>query len=630
MPPGASAGAGPGGSSVGGSGVFGITYGRLQSYISNAVRRAPLLRNDQIYGMDTDEVFAYSTKKVVWIRDRSVGVCYYGLIVAIILWVIGGQILWHNEHFLMKDVDGLARMWYTHPTMYNCDATRAGCKANFTNIRNLPYCDQSLSSSYPMKAHCEYEDKLSLVPQGVTDNKLFLTTAMEMVTERRTCYPTEANNFTCDNTYTPDNGTNCMHPHILCRDRGNETNQYFYIADVKNYKIRFTSSYARDDIRGTSLMHPAFVGICPSQLRLDNLTRTWSSRKMSLEQNACGGTLQIEKLPCEYGVDCAKMRKFDLLEDTGVSVVSRGIQSRIRDLGERGVSWKSTIVDEAKFVAQAATGGAGAASIAGVGAAAAAASGGNFGASKRRRTQAFLRKSASTGTRLARESPSTATEHPEPLATEYSDNWGDVFTVGRLLQLAGADLDLDYNMDGWTTRQGGTVLEVRAVYNNLYPVLSTFGYKPVKYHYEVNELMLPYVSRTQMSEVQPSDYPNTRKYEIRYGILIHFKVAGAFGFFNMVYLLLMLTTAFALTATATTVTDLFFLYLSDQSDNFFHLKYEVTPDFSDMWRCEKCGFFNLDTSKTCQGVPKFMCPKTTPVCGAPRPAPELGAKAPEA
>merc|ERR1719223_100402 len=106
-----------------------------------------------------------------------------------------------------------------------------------------------------------------------------------------------------------------------------------------------------------------------------------------------------------------------------------------------------------------------------------------------------------------------------------------------------------------------------------------------------------------LAQEQPADYPKTRKYEIRHGVMVWFKVSGTFGVFNVVYLLLMLVTAFALFATATTITDLFSLYVHPRKDNFFHLKYEVSTDFSDTWTCEHCGYSNWPDTLVCEGVP---------------------------
>merc|ERR1712137_1330413 len=108
------------------------------------------------------------------------------------------------------------------------------------------------------------------------------------------------------------------------------------------------------------------------------------------------------------------------------------------------------------------------------------------------------------------------------------------------MELAGADLDNDYNVDGWTTRQAGTILFVTVEYGNLYPFFSSFGYTPVRYTYRVQEQVLPFVSKTRLIDVQPDEYPVKRMYEVQHGILVIFQVGGTFGFFNVVYFLLML------------------------------------------------------------------------------------------
>mmetsp|Transcript_89017 Transcript_89017/g.287867 ORF Transcript_89017/g.287867 Transcript_89017/m.287867 type:complete len:625 (+) Transcript_89017:166-2040(+) len=598
---------------------------------------------DRLFGMDTDEILSYSTPKVVWIRNRFVGSCYYSMITVILLWVFVGQILLRNEHFMRKDVMGLPRLWYSHPTVDNCDPILPECEADFRNKAELVYCRENSGDAVKdsQKGYCKYLDRLTLIPGGVTDNKLFVPTAMEIITEER--HPGQDDDFLADDEhggeYMPEPGTKCLRGQFLCEQRGGKRHQFFYVADVKSFVVRFSSSYERNTIRGNSLQLPGFVGICDSLIRTGNASRSWTERRTAQSEQRCDGNYRIKPLTCGPNVSCAEMRNFDFMEDTGMNVMGRGLANRVHIVTDSVIDNETLIVDDA---------------------------GGNASkegnSSKENKTEddkdgdddddkdddgpivagrpeadvALLARGRRTR-RLKKshrrflgknhgklhldprsqkgQTPST----PHDKLDQFSDNWGDVFTLGRLLQLAGADLDLDHNLDGWTTRQSGTAIEVLAVYNNLYPLLSTFGYKPVQYHYTVNELMLPYVSRTSLSPVQPQDYPNIRTYENRYGVLISFKVSGSFGFFNPVYLILMLTAALALTATASTVTDLFFLYLSDQRDNFFHLKYDVSPDFSEMWRCDKCGFYNLDDTETCLGVEKFCCPKTTPHCGAERP-----------
>merc|ERR1719388_413032 len=111
---------------------------------------------------------------------------------------------------------------------------------------------------------------------------------------------------------------------------------------------------------------------------------------------------------------------------------------------------------------------------------------------------------------------------------------------------------------------------------------------------------MPYISRQVLVPQQPASYPKKRVYQIQHGVLVMFKVGGELGFFSILGMLIMLTTALALVAAATTVTDLVAIYLHPKSRNYFHLKYDVSPDFDEMWICPACGFANQPHHKTCQ------------------------------
>lgn len=581
-----------------------------------------VLWKDELFGMDTDEVFAYSTKKVVWIRDRWVGAIYYGIIFMVLMWVIGGQIVWRNEQYLMKDVKGLARIWYTHPTKDRCDAANSSCLSDFRPLTELEYCHEFAGvGAGDQKAHCKYQSKVSIATRGVSNNQLFIPTAVEVITERVNCEPSEENGHDCDNEYSADPGSDCLHRGYLCKKRAGMDNQFYYVADIKNFKLRFTSSYERDNIRGTSLMHPAYVGQCESMLRLPNTSRHWVERSYRNQEICPREALLRTKMRCEGG-SCTDVRAFNIWEDTGVRKAVEDMNKEVQETAERsGLSRARVGTEETVLLATE-----------------------SFTESQRERQEeaqkemkeghqerkqrlrtkgrksmaSFALGNGEDTTPWGEETPSIY--GPSHKYDEYSDRWGDVFTVGRLMELAGADLDYDFNMDNWTTRQSGTALEVKAVYNNLYPIISAFGYRDVEYHYEVRELMLPYMTKTELAPVQPEGYPKVRRYYVSYGVLINFEVGGTFGFFNVVYLILMLTTAFALTASATTITDLLGIYVFPRKDNFFHLKYEVSPDFSSTWKCEKCGFHNVQSDSACMGVPKFQSRMDNPPCGAPRPS----------
>jgi len=210
-------------------------------------------------------------------------------------------------------------------------------------------------------------------------------------------------------------------------------------------------------------------------------------------------------------------------------------------------------------------------------------------------------------------------EKYRPTPDVYASTWGDTFKLGKLMELAGMDLDRHFNMDEFSARMAGTIIEVEATYSNLRRFLSSFGLSQVQYTYRVRERKLPYVSKETLHPDQPEDYPKHRKYMVQHGILLDFKVGGEFGFFSIVYLLIMLTTSMALLATAHKVTDLTSLYLHPRKENYFHIKYDVSGDFSDMWACTTCGYYNHCADLTCKGLPKWESSLDTPYCGCARP-----------
>lgn len=646
-----------------------------------------VLHHDTLFGIDTDELFGYTTKKVVWIRDRWIGVLYYTMIFFVINWVLVGQIFWRNEQFLLKDVKGLPRMWAAHPTYKGCDPVESDCKSDYRALDELSYCQEFRGEGEGRnKAPCRYEDITTTTKEGEIDNKLFFPLSVELITEKRMCDPKAENGFECENEYQEIPGSDCMKGKRLCRTRDGKNRQFYYVADVKNFQVQFTSSYEQGDVHGTSLDHPGMLAICKSMLRKPNTTRNWAARLESTHENACSeGTEDMVAIPCAAGVDCARHDEFNVIEHTGVEegmeaagieegMESAGIDQAERDkdpdaAGDSGASLlelgsvgappdelhRAQILERAHervSKRQARRHSRHRANVQSHDALHAASPqtdqspikvhqrdaghsltvSPNSGPATSGRLHNFIARHLNQGGRYvsAEEEKDDEEEDGEDPANlgksstlpEYTSPWGDIFKIGRLLQLAGANIDADYNFDGWTSRQAGTVLEVRAKYNNLYPILSSFGYKQVEYHYEVTELPLPYMSITMLAQEQPADFPETRVYEVRHGVLVWFKVSGTFGVFNIVYLLLMLVTAFALFTTASAVTDFVSLYLHPRKQNFFHLKYEVSPDFSDMWKCEVCGWFNWDTDLICTGVPAWQCPHTTEKCRAKRPGSE--------
>lgn len=151
---------------------------------------------------------------------------------------------------------------------------------------------------------------------------------------------------------------------------------------------------------------------------------------------------------------------------------------------------------------------------------------------------------------------------------------GDVFRLGFLLKLAGLDLDHSFNKAGEPLREAGTILEVQVEYSNLRPFLSTFGYSEVGYVYRVVERRMEELKTEGYALSQPKDHPIHRLIENRHGLLVRLSVGGSFGNFNVVYLLVMLTTSLALLAGATRLTDFMAIYVLKQKETYRSFKYE--------------------------------------------------------
>lgn len=538
---------------------------------------------ERIMGQDSDALFAYTTPKVVWVRDRYIGLCYYLLMFLAMLWVLGGQILWRNEHFQMKDVQGVPRMWITHPTLNQCDPNMEGCMADFKPLSALPYCNEHSAGPMVSKpANCIFADKHTLLPDGLFDSKVFIPTSVVLISEHRHCRPSSSNGYSCDSEYIQD---------WSGRDSYISNNEMSYYADIESYVIQFTSTYHRDSIAGTSLDHPGFYYVCDDEREIKD--RSWEVR---IEEPSHCEAYKRMSFECAPGARCNKERA---RAPPTINVHQTGASVSGDVSGD--VFFNPNVPVEGGVFMQAPGGIPG-----------------------RRLRAAGPPKSKTSLQAMHSELNRTKDEPPEKRVTPdvWASSWGDMFKIGKLLEMAHMDLDRDYNIDKMSSRMAGTIMEIEVIYENLVPFLSSFGQSQIQYTYRIKEKKLPYMSREYLAPVQPAEYPERRTIVYQGGLLIVFTVSGQFGFFSVVYLLLMLTTSLALLATAHKITDLTSIYVHPRRRNYFHLKYEVSPDFSDMWKCPKCGYFNMLDQDTCRGLDKFQSEHDadTEVCGEPRPA----------
>jgi len=171
------------------------------------------------------------------------------------------------------------------------------------------------------------------------------------------------------------------------------------------------------------------------------------------------------------------------------------------------------------------------------------------------------------------------TQSGTPKKDMYALKNGDVFSVQRLLTIAGVNLDRQRNVDGRIKRSAGTMLEVVVEYRNLYPYWSTFHPSPrdasIEYCYRVVERPVSEYKQEILPVHQPADYPKHRSVENQHGIFLAFRVGGSFGFLNFIYLLVMLTTSFLLLAGARAGLDFLALYLLPERMMYWDAKYET-------------------------------------------------------
>jgi len=453
----------------------------------------PFLPN-HIFGYDTDELLSHVSPKSVWIRDRAIGVLYWSLICLVLFWVVVGQILWRNEHFRLKDVSGVARMELNAPVAHGCFETQFGppCPIQFRSLEELPYCPE-FAGNDPGVVH---EHRSNPAKHGAgcvfADTRTLLPRGNTL--DNSLFIPTSSMivTETLQNASCPPLANLSMvgaHTECAGHYKRQEASQRIvkYYADIEHFTLQFLSSYTRQAVSGISLEHQGFYEDCSEPATLG---ASWSER-MDVEAAKCesrGGTILWKPLFCATGQNCLNADE-SVLDDSD---------------GADDVFLTEAAAAQANVVAM----------------------------------RAGMMRGGTVG--------SVATRASQAETDVFTTARGDRFELAKLLHLAGISLDLNTNARGEPIRAVGTVLTVEANYWNTYRFLSTFGYRTVEYSYKVKELMVPRMTREFLDVEQPANYPQSRRYIQQSGILVVFKVSGQFGFFNIVSLIFMLTSAMAL------------------------------------------------------------------------------------
>jgi len=172
---------------------------------------------------------------------------------------------------------------------------------------------------------------------------------------------------------------------------------------------------------------------------------------------------------------------------------------------------------------------------------------------------------------------------------------GDIFRLDKLLQLSGLSLDGSFNIDGEPLRAAGTVIEIECIYSNMHAFWSSLGYTDISYSYKVSARPMEEMKTELFAQFQP-DFPRKRIIEDRHGLYIVAKISGEFGFFSIVYTMVMLTTAVALISVAVVITDKLAIYIMPERETYRGEKYFLTERLGDVQQSKEAAEQDIPAS----------------------------------
>lgn len=526
-----------------------------------------------------DDLLAFSTAKIVVIRDRRLGCLYCFITIVIILYIFVFQILYLNKHYPVKDVIGTARVSIQQPTKSDCDPDNRGCESDFLSLEQLPYCrefigTQTLLSTY--REPCVFADKHSMAPDGTLTSHLLVPTMVESTVETKGCEPSAANGHKCKNEYEVS---------------GEKTT--VFVADIEHYTVLVSHTYTQVAESGTSSEVQGYYLECDRSG--DELSATDPQRFMYGEKGIpCPGKTSKRPIDCIRS-DCPYLMgpgSFNFKRFTGqLKEIGSLLATQAADVFRPRSATKGTershehhrhhrrhghrqhhlmrneyvvgadghVHPDARPEDDRGLAQQGEKKI------------GGLGNSSQLEGVAAI-QSQEEGARELVEAPNEA-EIRETGAWAVKD--GDVFTVQKLLELCDLSLDETKNTEGKTLREAGTVIEIEALYTNLHPWTSSFGNTDIEYEYKVTRRPVESLTNEVYSQYQPH-FPAQRALDHRHGLYIIVKIGGKFGEFSPIYTLIMICTAMSLLRLATYFVDFIAMYCMKRKDVYFDAKYERT------------------------------------------------------
>lgn len=196
-----------------------------------------------ICGKDLDEVFAYQTLKVVVLKDRKLGLIALSLKLLIFCYIFLYTILYQGKHLSVADIDGVNRLSIRNPTEGMCDPFEVGCRANYSEYHDLPYCLQSpieYLHGTGIKRTCQIWDSVEVTHDA--ESGVLLPTRIRRYDQVRACEPSPENNWSCHPSpyeYLAADGDRQ-------KARGEATPLYdAFIADIERFTVLVDHNFRR-------------------------------------------------------------------------------------------------------------------------------------------------------------------------------------------------------------------------------------------------------------------------------------------------------------------------------------------------------------------------------------------------
>jgi len=240
---------------------------------------------DAIFGVDIDDIFKLATPKYVYVRDWKLGALKYTLMVAILFYVIGYDILYSCSHLVPQVATGYGSVSLHHPVQ-GCDDGE--CDPAYKNIATLRYCTESAQFTRRLSPDedSDEDDAPLVVEDDPAEIGKFITTPNEcryLDHDRLTMQEVPNELFIPMRyvSYDQTMGADCYDPvvrglhghstrkhsekHYRCKQSWQTVNRSeFFVADIENFTLKMKHSFMAPAIgmAGVSTTLAGFIRAC--------------------------------------------------------------------------------------------------------------------------------------------------------------------------------------------------------------------------------------------------------------------------------------------------------------------------------------------------------------------------------